>query len=62
MIKFNAEDLQVFEYLSEEEAKKEIEKVSTDGSSVGTTMITWMDTPHFFLVWRDHRFVCWQQS
>jgi hypothetical protein len=42
------EEVQVFEYGSEEEAHNEEKLVSADGSSVGTTMITWVDTPHFY--------------
>ena len=34
--------------MGEEEAIKESMQVSTDGSSVGTTMISWIDTPHFY--------------
>lgn len=48
VIKLSGEDIQVFEYMSEEEAIKESMQVSTDGSSVGTTMISWIDTPHFY--------------
>jgi hypothetical protein len=48
VIKINGEDIQVLEYVSEEEADKEAMQVSTDGSSVGTTMLTWIDTPHFY--------------
>ena len=48
VIKLSGEDIQVFEYISEEEAIKESMQVSTDGSSVGTTMISWIDTPHFY--------------
>lgn len=48
VIKLNDEDVQVFEFSSEEEAKKEAMQVYADGSSVGTTMITWIDSPHFY--------------
>jgi len=48
VIKLNGEDLQVFEYVSEEESIKGAMQVSADGSSVGTTMITWIDNPHFY--------------
>jgi hypothetical protein len=48
VIKLNGENLQMFEYSSEEEAIKEGMHVSANGSSVGTTMITWIDTPHFY--------------
>ncbi len=48
VINLNGEDVQVFEYVSEEEVLKEAMQVSADGSSVGTTMISWIDTPHFY--------------
>ena len=48
VIKLNNEDVQVFEYVSQEAALPEAMKVSADGSSVGTTMITWIDSPHFY--------------
>jgi len=48
VIKLNDEDVQVFEYSSEADANKETMLVSVDGSSAGTTMITWIDTPHFY--------------
>ena len=40
--------MQVFEYVSKEEAFQEVIQVSADGSSVGTSMITWIDSPHFY--------------
>ena len=48
VIKLNDEDVQVFEYVGEDEAKNEAMQVSADGSSVGTTMVSWIDTPHFY--------------
>ena len=48
VIKLNDEDVQVFEYVSEEEVLKEAMQVSANGNSVGTTMISWIDTPHFY--------------
>ena len=48
IIKLHGEDLQVFEYGSEEKASDEAMLVSADGSSVGTSMMTWIDTPHFY--------------
>jgi len=48
VIKVTGEDVQVFEYISKEEAFQEVMQVSADGSSVGTTMITWIDSPHFY--------------
>lgn len=47
-LKVNGADLQVFEYGSAEEMEKEAEQVAPDGGSVGTSMMMWMDTPHFF--------------
>ena len=44
----NGEDVQVFEYESAAEAQEEAARVSPDGSSVGTTIITWVSTPHFY--------------
>jgi hypothetical protein len=48
IIKLHGEDVQVFEYGSEEEAKNEAMLVSADGSSVGTSVVTWKQTPHFY--------------
>lgn len=48
IIQLNGEDVQVFEYVSKEEAFQEVMQVSADGSSVGTTMIAWIDSPHFY--------------
>jgi hypothetical protein len=44
----NGADVQVFEY--EDAAAREAESAqgSPNGSSVGTTMITWIDRPYFF--------------
>ena len=47
-LKVNGADLQIFEYGSAEEMKKEAEKVAPDGGSVGTSMMMWMDVPHFY--------------
>ena len=48
VIKVNGEDVQVFEYNSEDEANLQAGLVSRDGSSVGTSMISWIDEPHFY--------------
>lgn len=45
----NGSELQVFEYPSPEDAKRDADQVSPDGSSVGTTMVTWVAPPHFYL-------------
>jgi hypothetical protein len=48
IIKVNGEDVQVFEYESAPAAEADAAKVSTDGSSVGTSMVNWMAPPHFY--------------
>ncbi|MGE5251393.1 MAG: hypothetical protein ACM3QS_14410 [Bacteroidota bacterium] len=41
-------DLQVFEYPSAAEMEKEAAQVAPDGGSVGSSMINWVEPPHFF--------------
>ncbi|MDP3879001.1 MAG: DUF4399 domain-containing protein, partial [Dehalococcoidales bacterium] len=48
IIKINNENVQVFEYASIEAAGADAAEVSPDGSSVGTTMVSWMSAPHFY--------------
>lgn len=48
IIKVNGADVQVFEYENAEEMELESSQIAPDGSSNATTMITWMDTPHFY--------------
>jgi len=48
IIKVNGEDLQVFEYETAEAMEDEASQVAPDGGSVGTSMMTWMDAPHFY--------------
>ncbi len=47
-LKVNGQDLQVFEYPDEEAVKHDAEMIAPDGGSTSTTMITWVDTPHFY--------------
>lgn len=47
-IELYREQLQVFEYESVDAANRESQLVDPSGSSVGTTMITWTGTPHFY--------------
>lgn len=47
-LKVNAAELQVFEYESAEVMENEASQVAPDGGSIGTSMVTWMDTPHFY--------------
>ena len=48
IIKVNGADVQVFEYASVEAMENEASQVAPDGGSIGTSMVTWMDTPHFY--------------
>ncbi len=48
VIKVNGADVQVFEYESVEAMESEAAQVAPDGGSIGTSMVTWMDTPHFY--------------
>jgi hypothetical protein len=47
-LKVNGADLQVFEYESAEAMEKQASQVAPDGGSIGTSMVTWIDTPHFY--------------
>lgn len=47
-ITVNGEQVQIFEYADEAAAEADAASVSADGSTVGTTMITWVATPHFY--------------
>src|SRR5215210_3677405 len=47
-IKVNGADVQVFEYESAEAMENEAAQVAPDGGSIGTSMVSWMDTPHFY--------------
>jgi hypothetical protein len=42
------EDIQVFEYPSGEEMESDASQIAPDGGSIGTTMINWVDNPHFY--------------
>lgn len=48
IIKVNNEDVQVFEYKDESAMETEASQVSPNGSSIGTTMLTWVSVPHFY--------------
>ena len=47
VINVNGEGVQVFEYDTANEAASEAETISPDGSSIGTSMVSWIATPHF---------------
>lgn len=48
IIRVNGQDLQVFEYEKVEAMESEASQVAPDGGSVGTSMMMWMDAPHFY--------------
>ena len=47
-LQLNGEELQVYAYPAPEAAEADAALVAADGSSVGTTMLNWISTPHFF--------------
>jgi hypothetical protein len=47
-VNFNEESLQVFEYASAEAMEHDAALVDPDGGSIGTTMVSWVGTPHFY--------------
>ena len=52
IVEVDGERIQIFEFAGEETALAAADTVSAGGSSVGTTMLTWQDTPHFYRVHR----------
>lgn len=48
LLTVNGEDVQAFEFASEAEANAIAQTVSADGSSVGTSMISWVAPPDFY--------------
>jgi hypothetical protein len=48
IISVNGADVQVFEYESSEAMEAEAAQVAPDGGSIGTSMVTWVDVPHFY--------------
>ena len=48
LLKVNGEEVQVFEYAYASTADSQAARVSDTGSTVGTSMISWVNTPHFF--------------
>lgn len=41
-------EVQVYEYPTGNAAESEAGNISADGTTVGTTKVTWLGTPHFF--------------
>ena len=48
ILKVKGADVQVFEYPSPEAMEAEAAQLSADGSSTVTSVINWIDTPHFY--------------
>lgn len=48
VISVDGESVQVFEYADKDAAEAEAALISPDGTSVGTAMVTWISTPHFY--------------
>lgn len=48
LVNFNEDSVQVFEYDSAETMESDAVLVNADGGSVGTSMMSWMATPHFY--------------
>ena len=44
----NGAEVQVFEYADESARKSDSDLISTDGTNIGTSMITWVDQPNFW--------------
>lgn len=48
IIKVNGADVQVFEYESAEAMEDDAVQVAPDGGSIGTSMVMWVEAPHFY--------------
>ena len=48
IIKVNGADVQVFEYETAEVMEADAAQVEPDGGSIGTSMVAWVATPHFY--------------
>ncbi len=48
VISVDGYEVQVFEYSNEEDAASAAGTISSDGGSIGTTMVSWIEAPHFF--------------
>ena len=48
IISINGQDVQVFEYKDAASMESEASLVAPDGGSVGTSMMMWMNAPHFY--------------
>ena len=48
VVRLEGQDVQVFEFATEEDASSASETIAPDGGSVGTSMVTWISAPHFY--------------
>lgn len=48
VIEIGEEQIQVFEFDDAQNAQRVADGISPDGTAIGTTMVTWMATPHFY--------------
>lgn len=48
MVSVNGQNVQVFEYPNSKSARADADKISSDGSTIGNSMVSWVDTPHFY--------------
>jgi len=44
----DGQDVQVFEYSGAASRQAESDQISSDGTAIGTTMVTWIDQPNFW--------------
>jgi hypothetical protein len=44
----NGEDIQVLPYATQQDAESDAQLISPDGYEIGTSMVTWLSTPHFY--------------
>ncbi len=52
ILRVNGGDVQTFEYASEADAQSDAARVSPDGFTIGTSIVSWVGTPHFFVAGR----------
>jgi hypothetical protein len=52
ILRVNGADVQVFVYDTAEAMEAEAAQVAQDGGSIGTNMVTWMESPHFYKLGR----------
>ncbi len=54
VLEINGEEVQIFEYPSEEARLADSEQISADGYQIGTTMVSWVAPPRF---WATDRYI-----